>query len=140
MLSNTDYVYLDCGGPGFTNPGGYWCQPYHEWFHIYNYIADVKKEWKLTKQQVKKIIGSETLVWGELIDDQNVHQKLWPRTAALAEALWSDPSAGWYEADPRMQWWRNVLVARGVPAEALQPLWCQQRSPHACTLNAGEPQ
>jgi len=29
VLSNTDYVYLDCGAAGFTQPGGYWCQPYH---------------------------------------------------------------------------------------------------------------
>jgi hypothetical protein len=24
IAANYDYVYLDCGQPGFTNPGGYW--------------------------------------------------------------------------------------------------------------------
>ena len=64
-----------------------------------------------------------------------MQQKLWPRSAALAEALWSSPVAGgWYAADPRMQQWRNLLVLRGVPAEALQPQWCQQHGAYSCTI------
>ena len=90
-----------------------------------------------------QIIGSETLPWGEMIDESNVDRKVWPRSAALAEALWTGPEGtkeGWYAADPRMQQWRNVLVQRGIPAEALQPQWCQQREAHACTLPTGTPQ
>jgi hexosaminidase len=79
-----------------------------------------------------------------MIDHTNIDQKLWPRSAALAEALWRGPAetgvSGWYGADPRMQQWRNILVKRGVSAEALQPQWCQQREGHACTVNAGTPQ
>jgi hexosaminidase len=80
-----------------------------------------------------------------MIDETNIDQKLWPRSAALAEALWRGPEAtakggGWYGADPRMQQWRHLLVRRGISAEALQPRWCQQREGHACTLNAGIPQ
>lgn len=140
ILANTDYVYLDCGNAGTFNAGGYWCQPYHEWYHIYEYISDVVSLWKLSEREVKKILGSETLVWGEMIDETNVHQKLWPRSAALAEALWSRPSDGWFAADPRMQQWRNLLVRRGIPAEALLPLWCQQREAYACSVDYGSPQ
>ncbi len=140
ILSNTDYVYLDCGNAGWTNPGGYWCQPYHEWFHIYQYIADVTSKWKLTDDEKKHIFGSETLIWTEMVDDVSVSQKLWPRSAALAEALWSDPQGGWYEASPRMLLWRNLMVDRGIDAEAIQPLWCQQRAGDVCTLNNGTPQ
>lgn len=78
-----------------------------------------------------------------MIDETNIDQKLWPRSAALAEALWSGmerTNLGWYAADPRMQQWRNILVKRGISAEALQPQWCQQRQGHVCTLNAGKPQ
>lgn len=78
-----------------------------------------------------------------MIDESNIDVKVWPRAAALAEPLWSGPAhsgQGWYAADPRMQHWRNTLVRRGIPAEALQPLWCQQREAHACTLNQGVPQ
>jgi N-acetyl-beta-hexosaminidase len=140
VLSNTDYVYLDCGVSGWSEAGQYWCQPYHEWFHIYEYMADVTKEWQLTSEQRKKIVGSETLIWTEETDDTTVSQKLWPRSAALAEALWSDPTEGWFAANARMQQWRNKLVARGVMAEALQPLWCQQRAGDVCTTNSGKPQ
>lgn len=140
ILSNTDYVYLDCGNAGFTNAGGYWCQPYHEWYHIYEYIQDVTKTWQLTTEDKKKIKGSETLAWTEMIDDENLSQKLWPRSAALAEALWSDPQHGWYEAADRMLHWRNTLVKRGVHAEALQPQWCLQREQGVCSRDSGKPQ
>ena len=62
--------------------------------------------------------------------------KVWPRTAALAEALWTNPTAtGWYEADPRMQLQRERLVHRaGVRAEALQAQWCLA-NPGVCTVN-----
>ncbi len=59
VLSNTDYVYLDCGNSGWVRPGGYWCQPYHEWFHIYEYVDDIVEKWGLTEDQVSQIIGSE---------------------------------------------------------------------------------
>jgi hexosaminidase len=154
ILSNTDYVYLDCGNAGFTNAGGYWCQPYHEWYHIYEYIRDISKKWHLTPDELAHIQGSETLIWTEMVDDENLSQKLWPRSAALAEALWSSnylPAAAvdadadaagrversWYEAAGRMLQWREVMVARGVAAEALMPRWCSQRDPYACYVDAG---
>merc|ERR1712166_863810 len=48
LLSHTDYVYLDCGEPGWVKPGGYWCEPFHEWFQMYGYINDIKKIWGIT--------------------------------------------------------------------------------------------
>jgi hexosaminidase len=144
ILSNQDYVYLDCGGPGYNNPGGYWCQPYHEWFHIYDYVNDIVASWQLNDDQLSHVMGSEVLLWSEMIDDINLSQKLWPRGAALAESLWSyNPttrSNTWYDADPRMQQWRNTLVKRGINAEPLQPQWCQQRGTYACTVDTGIPQ
>lgn len=143
-LLTVDYVYLDCGQPGFTNAGGYWCGPYHEWYHIYQYMSDAQTKWNLrdlsSREGSGKVIGSETLLWGEENDSSNVQQKIWPRAAALAEALWSNPQDGWYAADPRMQLWRNTLVKRDISAEALQPLWCAQNGGYSCTLDAGQPQ
>jgi hexosaminidase len=55
VLSNTDYVYLDCGNAGWSNAGGYWCQPYHEWYHIYEYITDVIQKWDLTDAHLEKV-------------------------------------------------------------------------------------
>eukprot|EP01032_Pedospumella_encystans_P033395 gene33395-37737_t len=185
ILSNQDYVYLDCGNAGFTNAGGYWCQPYHEWYHIYDYIRDITEKWNLSEAQLARVQGSETLIWAEMVDDQNLSQKLWPRSAALAEALWSsnylsDTAAAahvariakstsaakvttkqarsaaaeqrdskvsedkversWFEAAGRMLHWRELLVQRGIAAEALMPRWCSQRDPYACYVDAGIPQ
>lgn len=170
ILSNTDYVYLDCGNAGYNSAGGYWCQPYHEWYHIYDYIRDITEKWGLTEQELQSIQGSETLIWTEMVDDQNLSQKLWPRSAALAEALWSSnytpettlsgapytsssakntknkevkegrAERSWYEAAPRMLQWRQLLVTRGIAAEALQPRWCSQRDAYACYVDEGIPQ
>jgi len=143
ILSNSDYVYLDCGAAGWAFPGGYWCQPYHEWQHIYDYLHDVFAKWDLNTEQISHILGSETLAWSEVIDATNLELKMWPRTAALAEALWGRVSVKktntWYSADPRMQQWRSVLVQRGVQAEPLQTFWCQQRGAYACTVDSGSP-
>jgi hypothetical protein len=58
VLSNTDYVYLDCGNAGWSNAGGYWCQPYHEWFHIYEYLSDIAHKWSLTDSQLTQVLYS----------------------------------------------------------------------------------
>jgi len=135
VLSNSDYVYLDCGSEGFNNPGGYWCDPLHEWYKIYEYINDVTRMWDLSDEERKQIVGSETLIWTEMTDDSVISQKIWPRSAALAEALWSDPQEGWFSADPRMLQWRATLVKRGINADAFRPQWCAQREAYACTIN-----
>ena len=143
VLSNTDYVYLDCGNAGSEQAGGYWCQPYHEWQHIYNYVSDVTDRWALTAEEVSTgILGSETLAWGEMISAVNLELKVWPRTAALGEALWGrtkGKGGSWFAADPRMQQWVLVLNRRGIRAEPLQPQWCGQRGAYACTIDAGSP-
>ncbi len=144
ILSNTDYVYLDCGNAGWAHAGGYWCQPYHEWQHIYQYISDVTKIWKMhPKDFSAHVLGSETLAWSEMISSVNVEQKVWPRTAALGEALWgrtAKKGSSWYAADPRLQVWTRVLLARGVSTEPLQTRWCSQRGAYSCTVDSGVPQ
>jgi len=140
ILSNTDYVYLDCGNAGNVGPGGYWCQPYHEWYHIYQYVDDVRTKWKLSDSQMLHVKGSETLIWTEMVDDMNLSQKVWPRSAALAEALWSNPTEGWYPAAGRFLQWRELMSVRGIQAEAQQPKWCSQRDAYACYIPGGSPQ
>ena len=114
-------------------------------------MNDVQGKWDLTekghaKDGSGKIIGSEVLLWAEENGDSNVMTKIFPRAAALAEGLWSNPqpqsesSSLWYNADPRMQLWRNKLESRGVSAAVMQPLWCAQNGPYSCTIDQGVPQ
>ncbi|WP_298675117.1 family 20 glycosylhydrolase [uncultured Sphingomonas sp.] len=43
----------------------------------------------LTAAQEKLILGGEAPLWGEIVTDELVDQRLWPRAAALAERFWS---------------------------------------------------
>lgn len=71
LLSNNFYIDL--------------CQP--TWFHYQN--DPLPDDTKLTEAQKKFILGGEATMWSELVSEETIDSRIWPRTAAIAERLWS---------------------------------------------------
>ena len=57
------------------------------WKHYANDPAPI--DLKLTTDQEKLILGGEATMWAELVTPETIDSRIWPRTAAIAERLWS---------------------------------------------------
>ncbi|HEY0161547.1 MAG TPA: family 20 glycosylhydrolase [Edaphobacter sp.] len=55
-----------------------------------HYLADpIPAGSDLTPEQSKRILGGETPMWGEQLNQLSIDSRIWPRTAAIAERFWS---------------------------------------------------
>jgi len=56
-----------------------------------HYAVDpfVKGKTPLTPEQASRILGGEATMWTEFVTPENINSRIWPRTAAIAERLWS---------------------------------------------------
>jgi hexosaminidase len=43
----------------------------------------------LTPEEKARILGGEPTMWTDIVSDENLDNRVWPRTAAIAERLWS---------------------------------------------------
>ncbi|XVF56952.1 hypothetical protein PTKIN_Ptkin06aG0162400 [Pterospermum kingtungense] len=151
IVSSSDFYYLDCGHGDFVGNdsqydpqttrggspnGGSWCGPFKTWQTIYNY--DIT--YGLSEDEIKLVLGGEVALWSEQAGPTVLDSRIWPRTSAMAESLWSgnrDESGKkrYAEATDRLNEWRYRMVSRGIKAEPIQPLWCV-RNPGMCnTVN-----
>ncbi|KAJ1910321.1 Glucosamine-6-phosphate isomerase (Glucosamine-6-phosphate deaminase) (GNPDA) (GlcN6P deaminase) [Coemansia sp. S16] len=137
IASPWNRYYLDCGhGSWLSNfEGNSWCDPFKGWQQMYSYnpltnITEPEKQ--------KLVLGGEVALWSAQSDETTVDRYLWPRASAFAEIMWSgniDPITNTTrdvaKVAPRLTEHRFRMVARGIMAEPIAPLWCV-RHPEAC--------
>ncbi|XP_047996871.1 probable beta-hexosaminidase fdl [Leguminivora glycinivorella] len=135
IISHVDAWYLDCGFGSWRDSSDGHCGPYRSWQQVYEHRPWTEEGGVSSAGEPVlpwRIDGGAACQWTEQLGPGGLDARVWPRTAALAERLWSDRGAG-AEADVylRLDTQRSRMVARGVNAAPLWPRWCTQ-NPHAC--------
>jgi len=58
-----------------------------------HYVVDpIPADTQLTSEEQKRILGGEATMWSEWVSPETIDSRIWPRTAAIAERLWSPNS------------------------------------------------
>jgi len=72
----------------------------------------------LTPEQKARILGGEATRWSEAVTAENIDSRIWPRTAAIAERLWSPQRV----RDVESMYQRLAIVSRKLQYYALEHL------------------
>lgn len=85
--------------------------------------------------RTNQVLGEEAALWTEQADSASIDSRIWPRAAAMAEILWSEPSTNWEAAEQRFLIQRERLIELDVMADSIQPEWCLHNEEH-CRIGA----
>lgn len=74
----------------------------------------------LSPEQASNILGGEATMWTEFVIPENINTRIWPRTAAIAERLWSAQSVTDVDSMyKRINSLSQKLAYYGVPARGI---------------------
>jgi len=78
---------------------------------------------KLSDEEKKRVMGGEATMWSEFTTSEIIDSRIWPRTAAIAERLWSPQDVRDVESMYiRMYAVSNKLEAYGLTHQTVTPL------------------
>jgi hexosaminidase len=99
-----------------------------------HYAADPEGEGPttLTSEESKRVLGGEATMWSEFVTPETVDSRIWPRTAAIAERLWSPRNT----RDVASMYVRLAIISQKLDDYGLQH---NSSYPAMLTRMAGEP-
>ncbi|XP_063909245.1 probable beta-hexosaminidase fdl [Zophobas morio] len=127
IYSTVGQWYLDCGfgmwKPSMTSGV---CDPYTPWQKFYKH-----RPWVINGYR-ELALGGEVCLWTEEVEVDSLETRIWPRSAAFAERVWSDPDTmNDYDVYSRLVSFVDRLRSRGIKSSAMWPRWCSQ-NPGKC--------
>jgi hexosaminidase len=76
-----------------------------------HYLADpVPAGTALTPEEQARILGGEACMWSEHVSPRSIDSRIWPRTAAIAERLWSAQSVNNVDDMYRRLWVESLRL------------------------------
>jgi len=83
----------------------------------------------LSDEEKKRVMGGEAAMWAEFTTPEIIDSRIWPRTAAIAERLWSPQDLRDVESMySRMYAVSDKLEAYGLRHQSITPLMLQRMS------------
>ena len=81
----------------------------------FHYSVDPLGDAELTENEKTRILGGEACMWAEFVNSENIESRIWPRTAAIAERLWSPAATNDIESlYRRLEFIDRKLISLGL--------------------------
>lgn len=104
------------------------CEPFKNWWTIYSLEPTDH-----IPEEDGSVLGGEVSAWSELFTEFNIHAKVWPRAASLAERYWSPKPTGKVDLvglQQRLNALNQVLMQQGIPSSPITGRYCEINVEH----------